>query len=209
MLGTEPPPLKDGSSSTSRMLKSSSARCILRFYLSWFWVFPFQVLNRDLWSNAGVKAIVGEHFVFWQQYKVICKIVKQNPDSEVENVGKWRGSQIYDLLPNHWVAACFHSWPKDWREHGHLEQVEKMKLHFPLHKILTTTNHLHHLLKFQSFLSARHTPPTSGWMQPPSPTWSQSSYPSTPPWKVPARRSHQEKRLWSFFFYDNDALYDR
>ena len=30
-----------------------------------------KVLNRDLWSNAGgVKAIVGEHFVFWQQYKV-------------------------------------------------------------------------------------------------------------------------------------------
>jgi len=31
--------------------------------------FQCQVLNRDLWSNAGVKAIVGEHFVFWQQYK--------------------------------------------------------------------------------------------------------------------------------------------
>ena len=46
------------------------------------------MLNRDLWSNAGVKAIVGEHFVFWQQYKVISKIVKHNPDSEVKNVGK-------------------------------------------------------------------------------------------------------------------------
>ena len=29
-----------------------------------------QVLNRDLWSNPGVKAIISEHFVFWQQYKV-------------------------------------------------------------------------------------------------------------------------------------------
>jgi len=31
--------------------------------------FQCQVLNRDLWSNPGVKAIVSEHFVFWQQYK--------------------------------------------------------------------------------------------------------------------------------------------
>jgi len=31
--------------------------------------FQCQVLNRDLWSNPGVKAIIGEHFVFWQQYK--------------------------------------------------------------------------------------------------------------------------------------------
>jgi len=31
--------------------------------------FQCQVLNRDLWSNPGVKTIVGEHFVFWQQYK--------------------------------------------------------------------------------------------------------------------------------------------
>lgn len=29
----------------------------------------FQVLNRDLWSNKGVKAIINEHFIFWQQYK--------------------------------------------------------------------------------------------------------------------------------------------
>ena len=29
-----------------------------------------QVLNRDLWSNPGVKAIISEHFIFWQQYKV-------------------------------------------------------------------------------------------------------------------------------------------
>jgi hypothetical protein len=28
-----------------------------------------QVLNRDLWSNPGVKTIIREHFVFWQQYK--------------------------------------------------------------------------------------------------------------------------------------------
>jgi len=31
--------------------------------------FQCQVLNRDLWSNQGVKTIVREHFVFWQQYK--------------------------------------------------------------------------------------------------------------------------------------------
>jgi len=31
--------------------------------------FQCQVLNRDLWSNVGVKTIVREHFVFWQQYK--------------------------------------------------------------------------------------------------------------------------------------------
>ena len=35
-----------------------------------------KVLNRDLWSNAGVKAIVGEHFVFWQQYKVSQSFLK-------------------------------------------------------------------------------------------------------------------------------------
>ena len=28
-----------------------------------------QLLNRDLWSNIGVKSIIGEHFVFWQQYR--------------------------------------------------------------------------------------------------------------------------------------------
>jgi hypothetical protein len=31
--------------------------------------FQCQVLNRDLWSNPGVRAIVAEHFVFWQQYR--------------------------------------------------------------------------------------------------------------------------------------------
>ena len=31
--------------------------------------FQCQILNRDLWSNSGVKMIVKEHFVFWQQYK--------------------------------------------------------------------------------------------------------------------------------------------
>ena len=31
--------------------------------------FQCQVLNRDLWANPGVKAIIGEHFVFWQQYR--------------------------------------------------------------------------------------------------------------------------------------------
>ena len=28
--------------------------------------FPCQVLNRDVWSNQTVKAIINEHFVFWQ-----------------------------------------------------------------------------------------------------------------------------------------------
>ena len=28
--------------------------------------FACQVLNRDIWSNAAVKSIVEEHFVFWQ-----------------------------------------------------------------------------------------------------------------------------------------------
>jgi len=31
--------------------------------------FQCQVLNRDLWANPGVKAIISEHFVFWQQYR--------------------------------------------------------------------------------------------------------------------------------------------
>ena len=26
-------------------------------------------MNRDSWSNPGVKAIMSEYFVFWQQYK--------------------------------------------------------------------------------------------------------------------------------------------
>ncbi|XP_063866115.1 UBX domain-containing protein 7-like isoform X2 [Scylla paramamosain] len=30
--------------------------------------FPCQVLNRDVWSNAAVKTIVKEHFIFWQVY---------------------------------------------------------------------------------------------------------------------------------------------
>lgn len=28
--------------------------------------FPCQVLNRDVWSNAAVKTIIKEHFIFWQ-----------------------------------------------------------------------------------------------------------------------------------------------
>lgn len=28
--------------------------------------FACQVLNRDVWSNATIKSIVSEHFVFWQ-----------------------------------------------------------------------------------------------------------------------------------------------
>jgi len=31
--------------------------------------FQCQVLNRDLWSHDGVKSIVSEHFIFWQQYR--------------------------------------------------------------------------------------------------------------------------------------------
>lgn len=30
--------------------------------------FPCQVLNRDVWSNAAVKTIIKEHFIFWQVY---------------------------------------------------------------------------------------------------------------------------------------------
>lgn len=30
--------------------------------------FACQVLNRDVWSNAAVKSIINEHFVFWQVY---------------------------------------------------------------------------------------------------------------------------------------------
>ncbi|XP_023226428.1 UBX domain-containing protein 7-like isoform X1 [Centruroides sculpturatus] len=30
--------------------------------------FACQVLNRDVWSNAAVKSIISEHFVFWQVY---------------------------------------------------------------------------------------------------------------------------------------------
>ncbi|XP_029833348.4 UBX domain-containing protein 7 [Ixodes scapularis] len=31
--------------------------------------FACQVLNRDVWSNATIKSIVSEHFVFWQVYQ--------------------------------------------------------------------------------------------------------------------------------------------
>lgn len=30
--------------------------------------FACQVLNRDVWSNAAVKSIINEHFIFWQVY---------------------------------------------------------------------------------------------------------------------------------------------
>lgn len=30
--------------------------------------FACQVLNRDVWSNAAVKSIISEHFIFWQVY---------------------------------------------------------------------------------------------------------------------------------------------
>ena len=90
-----------------------------------------KVLNRDLWSNAGVKAIVGEHFVFWQQYKVSLSFWKfqtwwQNLLSEFNSQipGKWWGCKIYDLLSNHWVAPCLNSWSKNRRKYGHMEQVK-------------------------------------------------------------------------------------
>ena len=86
-----------------------------------------KVLNRDLWSNAGVKAIVGEHFVFWQQYKVKWQNVKF---SQEQIPGKWRGCSVYDLLPNHWVATCLNSRPKDGRKHGHMEQVNTLFVSF-------------------------------------------------------------------------------
>lgn len=31
--------------------------------------FACQVLNRDVWSNAAVRSIIEEHFVFWQVYR--------------------------------------------------------------------------------------------------------------------------------------------
>lgn len=31
--------------------------------------FQCQLLNRDVWSNDAVRTILGEHFLFWQQYK--------------------------------------------------------------------------------------------------------------------------------------------
>ena len=90
-----------------------------------------KVLNRDLWSNAGVKAIVGEHFVFWQQYKVSQSFWKfqtwwQNLLSEFNSQipGKWWSCKIYDLLSNHWVAPCLNSWSKNRRKYGHMEQVK-------------------------------------------------------------------------------------
>lgn len=30
--------------------------------------FACQVLNRDVWSNSGVKSLIKEHFIFWQVY---------------------------------------------------------------------------------------------------------------------------------------------
>ena len=214
MLGTEPPRLKDGSSSTFRMLKSSSVRCLLRFYLSWFWVspLPLQVLNRDLWSNAGVKAIVGEHFVFWQQYKVICEIVKQNPDSEVENEGKWRGSQIYDLLPDHRVATCFHSWPKDRREHGHLEQVEMMNLPFLMQKMMTTTNSFKSFASFIKVAIISFCSPHTTAIRLDAaafPTLITEFLSLHPSLESPGKEEPPRKKVAVFLFYVNYALYGR
>lgn len=46
--------------------------------------FVCQALNRDVWSNSGAKAIIKEHFVFWQVYhdteegKKFCQFYKVN-----------------------------------------------------------------------------------------------------------------------------------
>ena len=34
--------------------------------------FQCQVLNRDVWSNQSVKAVVSEHFLLWQVRKISC-----------------------------------------------------------------------------------------------------------------------------------------
>jgi thioredoxin-related protein len=30
--------------------------------------FECQALNRDVWSNSGAKAVIKDHFLFWQVY---------------------------------------------------------------------------------------------------------------------------------------------
>lgn len=37
--------------------------------------FPCQVLNRDVWSNAAVKTIIKEYFVFWQVLAVCINYI--------------------------------------------------------------------------------------------------------------------------------------
>ena len=60
--------LYQGDWQSARDLASSSGRWLL-VNIQNPQEFQCQVLNRDLWSNPGVKMIVKEHFVFWQQYK--------------------------------------------------------------------------------------------------------------------------------------------
>ena len=60
--------LYQGDWQSARDLASSSGRWLL-VNIQDPQEFPCQVLNRDLWSNPGVKMIIKEHFVFWQQYK--------------------------------------------------------------------------------------------------------------------------------------------
>ena len=86
--------------------------------------FQCQVLNRDLWSNFADKSKVGEHFVFWQQYKVQAQasvpnrntlpylieiIYKESDQAErymtsVPNrnhiQGERRGGEIHNFLPD-------------------------------------------------------------------------------------------------------------
>ncbi|XP_045104721.1 UBX domain-containing protein 7-like isoform X2 [Portunus trituberculatus] len=44
--------------------------------------FPCQVLNRDVWSNAAVKTIVKEHFIFWQDLN--DSILEADEASQIE-----------------------------------------------------------------------------------------------------------------------------
>ena len=56
--------------------------------------FQCQVLNRDLWSNQGVKSIVREHFVFWQVKMKFLEIITDNNtnSSNTKNLTRLRGS---------------------------------------------------------------------------------------------------------------------
>ena len=37
--------------------------------------FVCQALNRDVWSNASVKAVLQEHFIFWQVVETVKTII--------------------------------------------------------------------------------------------------------------------------------------
>ena len=55
--------------------------------------FQCQVLNRDLWSNVGVKTIVREHFVFWQVKTVYRETVSEKANcSNTKSLTRRRGT---------------------------------------------------------------------------------------------------------------------